>query len=405
MSAMNPLSARSHFSPRSWLLVSGDTPGLLRMGRLCAALLLFAALLPAALGDEILPEGLYAEVTTPRGIVLVELHFRQAPMTVANYIGLAEGTLGPGKSAPFYDGLTFHRVVEDFVVQGGDPTGMGDGGPGYEFADEIAPGLRHDRAGVLQMANSGPDTNGSQWCFMLRAVPRLNYLHTVFGHVVRGLEILPQIRQGDTMRVKILRMGPDAEAFLVTRESFAAQADAAKKHTGPSHPGPDAPFDDPDHLLPAQWERARGFTFKLANFERFTGRRLCARVLARTPEGGIDSYLRETAGRLGIGESGALAVYCADNGQWRCRLGDRDRGALAKDVADGESPGGSREVETRFFDAARRSADEATAYAQGRLPAGETLTPPQKLKLRVDAVLDGLILKLEPKAALKQSGS
>ena len=328
-----------------------------------------------------LPDGLYAEVTTPAGVVVAELHYREAPMTVANFVGLAEGTLGPREGTPFFDGLTFHRVVDDFVVQGGDPTGTGEGGPGYEFPDEIVPGLRHDRAGVVQMANSGPDTNGSQWCFMLRATPRLNYLHSVFGHVVRGLEVLPRIRQSDTMQVKILRLGPEAGAFRVSRESFAAQTAAAKKYAGPSQPGPDAPFDDPDHLLPTDWDRARAFMFKLANVERFTGVRLRARLLAKTAEGGLDRYLQETAIHLGTDKTGALVVYCADTARWRGRLG---------------SPEGGREIEETFFATAHREAETAIAYAQSRRPAGETLTAAQKLKLETDAVLDALIFRLEP---------
>ncbi len=327
-------------------------------------------------------DGLYAEVTTPAGIVVVELHYREAPLTVANYVGLAEGTLGPREGVPFYDGLTFHRVVDDFVVQGGDPTGTGEGGPGYEFPDEIVPGLRHDRAGVVQMANAGPDTNGSQWCFMLRATPRLNYLHSVFGHVVRGLEVLPRIRQGDTMQVKILRVGLEAEAFRVTKSAFAAQVAAAKKYAGPVQPGPVAPFDDPDKLLPTDWERARSFTFKLANFERFTGRRLAARLLARTPEQGIDHYLQETATQLGTDRRGALVVYCADTARWHCRLDD----------PKGEVLGRSEDA---FFAAARRDAEAAETYAEARLPAGKTLTAGQKLKLELDAILDALIFRLE----------
>jgi cyclophilin family peptidyl-prolyl cis-trans isomerase len=363
--------------------------GAARCAALLFALFLLLATPSAALATTTeppppLPDGLYAEVTTPQGVVIAELHYKQAPMTVANFVGLAEGALGPRKGEPFYDGLVFHRVVDDFVVQGGDPTGTGEGGPGYEFPDEIAPGLRHDRAGVVQMANSGPDTNGSQWCFMLRPVPRLNYLHSVFGHVVRGLELLPRIRQGDTMRVRILRVGSEADAFRVTESTFAARIAAAKKYAGPAQPGPDAPFDDPDRLLPTEWERARSFTFKLANFERFTGVRLCARLLAKTPDAGIDAYLRETAARLGTTETGALAVYCADTDRWHFLLGEKSRATLrtADDLI-------------LLIAAARRDSLAAEAYAQARLPEGQSLAPGQKLKLYTDAVLDGLIAKLE----------
>ena len=198
------------------------------------ALSLTAALAVAQTEQNIhnLPEGLYSEITTPHGVVVCELFYKKTPMTVANHVGLAEGTLGPRKGSPFYDGLKWHRVVPEFVVQGGDG-----GRIGYKFPDELVPGLRHDSIGVLQMANSGPDTNGSQYCLMLNPTQRLNYNHTVFGHVVRGIDVLPQIQQGDTMQVKILRLGADAQAFKADQEVFDALVAKAKPYAGPTKPG------------------------------------------------------------------------------------------------------------------------------------------------------------------------
>ncbi len=374
------------------------------MKRMLAVLALFVvACLHADALTNGLPDGLYAEVTIPRGVVVAELHYKQVPMTVANFVGLAEGVLGPKKGVPFFDGLTFHRVVEDFVAQGGDPTGTGDGGPGYSFPDEIVPGLRHDRAGVVQMANDGPDTNGSQWCFMLREVNRLNYLHSVFGHVVRGLEVLPRIQQGDTMRVKILRVGPAAGAFRVTQESFDALKAKAGKYDGPMEPGSTAPFDDPDKILPTDWPRARAFNFKLANFERVTGRRLCARVLAKTPEetGGFSRYLRGVSSRLGTDENGILAIYCADKDEWHLWLGENDLKVLGGDKLDVEGASKSafmREVKAAFLAEAKAHTEAAIAYALKHLPEGKTLSDAQKIKLSVDSVLDGLIFKYESRA-------
>src|SRR5687768_13373297 len=209
--------------------------------------------------------GLYAEIGTPHGPVTCELFYQQAPLTVASFVGLAEGKLGPAPRKPFFNGLTFHRVVSDFVVQGGDPTATGDGGPGYAFPDEFVAGLRHDAAGVLSMANDGPDTNGSQFFLTLRETNRLNYLHSVFGRVVRGLEVLPRIQQGDAMTVKIVRVGAAAHAFRVDDAMFAALSAKGKKYSAAREPGPTAHFHDPDQLLPAEPPRAKNFNFKLAN--------------------------------------------------------------------------------------------------------------------------------------------
>src|SRR5262249_15928172 len=126
-----------------------------------------------------LPDGLYSEITTEHAVVVCELYYRQTPMTCANYVGLTEVTLGPKQAQPYYNGLSWHGVIRHFVIQGGDG-----GRLGYQFPDEIVPGLLHDSIGVLQMANGGPDTNGSQFCLMTNPENRLNYNHTIFGHVV-----------------------------------------------------------------------------------------------------------------------------------------------------------------------------------------------------------------------------
>jgi peptidylprolyl isomerase len=183
------------------------------------ALAVFSAAPAAALSD-----GLYAELQTSRGPIVARMYFQQAPLTVANFVGLAEGTIAfqnrpAGK--PFYDGLTFHRVIADFMIQGGDPQGNGSGGPGYRFADELEPELSHDGPGVLSMANSGPNSNGSQFFITHKATPWLDRRHAVFGKVVQGQEVVNAIRQGDRLeRVRILRQGAAAEAFQVSPESF-----------------------------------------------------------------------------------------------------------------------------------------------------------------------------------------
>ena len=177
-----------------------------------------------------LADGLYADFQTSRGEILVSLEFKKTPMTVSNFVGLAEGTIANTKGdGPFYDGLVFHRVIENFMIQGGDPKGNGTGGPGYKFPDEFIPELRHDRPGILSMANSGPGTNGSQ--FFITHVPTawLDGKHTVFGHVVDGQDIVDSIKQGDRLvHVKIIRVGAEAEAFHPDTASFQALVDASK---------------------------------------------------------------------------------------------------------------------------------------------------------------------------------
>jgi cyclophilin family peptidyl-prolyl cis-trans isomerase len=347
-----------------------------------------------------LPDGLYSEITTEHGVVVCEVFFEKTPLTAASYVGLAEGTLGPRPRKPFFDHLQWHRVVPGFVIQGGDPTATGDGGPGYEFPDEIVPGLRHDSTGTLQMANDGPDTNGSQYCLMLSAQQRLNYLHTVFGHVVRGLEVLPAIRQGDTMRVKILRLGAKAKAFRADDQAFAELRAKARRYTGPKAPGPDAPFDDPDKILPTEWDRARGFTFKLANFERFTGTRIVARVFAKAPAEAvpIEAWLQRESKRLRVSKRGAFAAYFADQDRWHLQVGEESIAAfITTSPTGGKLTSGIAlpEAMTATLAAASNTAAGFIAKAESTAPSEKPVTPAHRIKLKVDALLDTLIFKLE----------
>jgi peptidyl-prolyl cis-trans isomerase A (cyclophilin A) len=144
--------------------------------------------------------GTYAQFDTTEGSFTVRLFDKEAPKTVENFVGLAEGTKewrdpssGEKKSAPYYDGVTFHRVIKDFMIQGGDRLGTGTGGPGYNFADEFHPARRHSGAGILSMANAGPNTNGSQFFITLGPTPHLDNRHTVFGEVVEGLDVVKKI--------------------------------------------------------------------------------------------------------------------------------------------------------------------------------------------------------------------
>ena len=150
---------------------------------------------------------LNAQFTTSEGSFTVRLLEDEAPATVANFVGLAEGTKewtdpksGQKVKRPYYNGLVFHRVIEGFMIQGGDPLGQGYGGPGYQFEDEFHPELRHDRAGLLSMANAGPNTNGSQFFITLAATPHLDRKHSIFGRVVEGLDVIEKIGSVKTDR-------------------------------------------------------------------------------------------------------------------------------------------------------------------------------------------------------------
>ena len=288
--------------------------------------------------------GIYAKFNTPKGAILVKLTHDKTPGTVGNFVGLAEGNLenkSRPQGKPYYDGLKFHRVIPDFMIQGGCPQGTGTGGPGYQFDDEFHPELKHDKPGVLSMANSGPGSNGSQ--FFITHVPTswLDNKHTVFGHVVEGQDVVDAIAQGDEIQsIEIIREGDEAkkwnaiEAFRVFEGSRAKREAQAREEAEAKMEKLAAGFDKTES----------GLRYKM--IQKGEGKRAEAgKTVSVHYEGSLEngkvfdsSYPRKKPieFKLGIGQ----VIEGWDEGIALLQVGDKARFVIPSDLAYGPSGAG-----------------------------------------------------------------
>ncbi|MEO7978541.1 peptidylprolyl isomerase [Flavobacterium sp.] len=288
--------------------------------------------------------GIYAKFNTAKGSILVKLAHDLAPGTVGNFVALAEGNM-ENKVKPqgqkFYDGLSFHRVIPDFMIQGGCPKGTGTGDPGYKFDDEFHPSLKHDRPGVLAMANSGPASNGSQ--FYITHVPTswLDGKHTVFGHVIEGQDVVDSVAQGDALEtVEILRVGEEAEKFNAI-EAFVGLKGARLKRDAALKAESEAKMEE----LAAGFDRTEsGLRYKM--IQKGDGKKAeSGKTVAVHYEGSLEtgkvfdsSYPRKKPIEFRLGQGQVIEGW--DEGIALLQVGDKARFVIPSDLAYGAAGAG-----------------------------------------------------------------
>ncbi len=288
-------------------------------------------------------DGIYAKITTEKGEILINLTYKLTPGTVGNFVALAEGNLeneAVPQGTPYYNGLKFHRVIPDFMVQGGDPQGTGTGGPGYNFDDEFHPDLRHDSPGVLSMANSGPGSNGSQFFITHIETPWLDNKHSIFGNVIEGMDVVNAIEQEDTMNVEIIRVGEEAKNFnaVETFRSFtgakAEREDAAKK----------AQDEMMGKLSEGFEETESGLRYKIIQkgdgVTPEKGQTVAVHYKGMFADGGVfdDSYKRGNPIEFPVGKGNVIPGW--DEGILLLKVGDKARFVIPSHLAYGEAGAG-----------------------------------------------------------------
>ncbi len=287
--------------------------------------------------------GIYAKFNTPKGDILVKLEHDKVPGTVGNFVALAEGNLensAKEQGTPYYDGLKFHRVIPDFMIQGGCPQGTGTGNPGYKFDDEFHPDLKHDTPGKLAMANSGPATNGSQFYITHVPTPWLDGKHTVFGSVIDGQDIVDSVAQGDEMSVEIIRVGEEAEAFNAV-ESFRTFEGAREKRETEAKAKQKEMLDK---VAAGYDETASGLRYKIlqkGNGKQATkGAKVSVHYKGQLLDGTVfdSSYKRKQPLDFNVGVGQVISGW--DEGIQLLQIGDKARLVIPSNLGYGERGAG-----------------------------------------------------------------
>lgn len=289
-------------------------------------------------------DGLYAKFNTSKGEILIALEYQKTPGTVGNFVALAEGNLENSvkpQGTPFYNGLKFHRVIPDFMIQGGCPQGTGTGNPGYKFEDEFHPDLKHDGPGVLSMANSGPGTNGSQFFITHIETPWLDNMHTVFGKVTEGQDVVDAIAQGDEIvSVDIVRVGADAENFNAV-EAFRSFEGLREKKIAAERAVKAAELDK---LAAGFEETESGLRYQIiqkgAGKEAKAGQTVSVHYKGQLADGTVfdSSYKRNQPLEFQVGVGQVIAGW--DEGICLLQVGDKARLVIPSDLGYGSAGAG-----------------------------------------------------------------
>ncbi|HAI17847.1 MAG: peptidylprolyl isomerase [Xanthomarina sp.] len=289
-------------------------------------------------------DGLYAKFNTNKGEILVALEYKKTPGTVGNFVALAEGHMensAKPQGRPYYDGLKFHRVIPDFMIQGGCPQGTGTGNPGYKFDDEFHPELKHSGPGVLSMANAGPGTNGSQFFITHVETPWLDNNHTVFGQVVTGQEVVDAIAQGDTIEtLEIIRVGADAEAFNAI-EAFRTFEGAREKRVAAER---EAKRAELDKLAQGFEETESGLRYQIlqkgTGKQAEKGKTVSVHYKGQLADGTVfdSSYKRKQPLEFPVGVGQVIPGW--DEGIQLLQVGDKARLVIPSDLGYGSRGAG-----------------------------------------------------------------